>query len=139
MKNLSVAITVTRGRDALPAFQERSLVQRSLRGSSVMPSVYVWAPLLPNWGNNIRTTLRSLLSFFSNENGKGSLTVCGSETLLQAILAEQAGLKCVGRKMRCNQSWAIFCVCCDSCLPVNCSFTLSVAATWTQPTHWVSG
>lgn len=116
----------------------RALAHHSLRESSVMPSVYIWATPLPNLGNNIQTTLRSLLLFFQNESVTGSLTMCGSEPLLQAIPVEQAGLKRVGRKMRCNQSWIIFYVCRNSCLPVNHPFPLLVATTWMQLTHWVS-
>lgn len=59
MKNLSAAITVTRGAAALPALQEL------LGGSGVAPSVCVWAPPLPNLGNNTQTTVRPLFLFFA--------------------------------------------------------------------------
>jgi len=62
MKNLSVAITVTCGTESLPAFQEHSLVVAS--EGAVSRRVYVWAPPLPHLGNNIQTSLRSLLLLF---------------------------------------------------------------------------
>lgn len=88
MKNLSVAITVTRGTDALP-LSKSARSPEPQREQCQAEWVHLGSST-DKFGKNIQTTLRSLLLFFQNGSGMGSLTVCGRDE-------EQAGLKRVGR------------------------------------------
>lgn len=102
MKDLSAAITVTRGADAPPAFQERVLVVASEgavpRRACVLGLLHCQA-----WGILCRQPSDHVSYPVKMDVARAVLLRVGEVT------AEQAGLEGVGGKRSCAQTWAVFC------------------------------